>query len=125
MYAAGDIAAAMMDDQHTSVMSCQHARPMGRFAGHNAVSDLLGVDQLPLRNDFYSTCLDLGPAGAVQTKGWVRSVFETGEAAKETKQTINCIRIYPPKSGDRTEILEAAAPVIQAPAGRVGKASHA
>ena len=125
VYAAGDIAAAMMDDQHTSVMSCQHARPMGRFAGHNAVSDLLGVDQLPLRNDFYSTCLDLGPAGAVQTKGWVRSVFETGEAAKETKQTINCIRIYPPKSGDRTEILEAAAPVIQAPAGRVGKASHA
>ena len=121
VYAAGDIAAAMMDKEYASVMSCQHGRPMGRFAGHNAVADLLGEERLPLRIPGYSTCLDLGPAGAVQTRGWNRSVFETGAKAKETKHTINCVRIYPPASGDRSEILAAAAPVLQAPPGRLGE----
>jgi len=37
VFAAGDSAWAMMDDHHPSVMSCQHGRPMGRFAGHNVV----------------------------------------------------------------------------------------
>ncbi len=121
VFAAGDIAAAMMDNEHTTVMSCQHARPMGRFAGHNAVSDLLGEEQLQFLNPVYTTCLDLGPAGAVRTKGWNRSVYETGAEAKETKQSINCVRIYPPESGDRSEILAAAAPVVQAPAGLLGQ----
>jgi NADH:ubiquinone reductase (H+-translocating) len=40
VFAAGDVAWAMMDDCHASVMSCQHGRPMGRFAGHNVVCDL-------------------------------------------------------------------------------------
>src|SRR5258705_7177287 len=40
VFAAGDVAWARLDDHHSSVMSCQHARPMGRFAGHNAVCDL-------------------------------------------------------------------------------------
>jgi NADH:ubiquinone reductase (H+-translocating) len=39
----------MMDDRHASVMSCQHGRPMGRFAGHNVVCDLFGLPMLPLR----------------------------------------------------------------------------
>ena len=118
MYAAGDIAAANIDNGHTSVMSCQHARPMGRFAGHNAVSDLLGEKSLPLHIPWYSTCLDLGPAGAVQTQGWNRLIVATGAKAKETKKMINCVRIYPPKSRDRSEILAAAAPVVQAPPGK-------
>ena len=115
MYAAGDIAAANIDNGHTSVMSCQHARPMGRFAGHNAVSDLLGEKSLPLHISWYSTCLDLGPEGAVQTQGWNRLIVATGAKAKEIKQMINCVRIYPPESRDRSEILAAAAPVVQAP----------
>ena len=118
MYAAGDIAAANIDNGHTSVMSCQHARPMGRFAGHNAVSDLLGEKPLPLYIPWYSTCLDLGPAGAVQTQGWNRLIVATGANAKETKKMINCVRIYPPESWDRSEILAAAAPVVQAPPGK-------
>ena len=88
---------------------------MGRFAGHNVVCDLLGLPMLPLRIDWYVTVLDLGPWGAVYTEGWNRVVASTGEAAKRTKQTINCQRIYPPRSRDRREILDAAAPVIQAP----------
>ena len=118
MYAAGDIAAANIDNGHTSVMSCQHARPMGRFAGHNAVSDLLGEKPLSLHIPWYSTCLDLGPAGAVQTQGWNRLIVATGANAKETKKMINCVRIYPPESWDRSEILAAAAPVVQAPPGK-------
>lgn len=114
-FAAGDAAYAIVDDRHSSVMSCQHARPMGRFAGHNVVCDLVGKPMLPLRIDWYTTILDLGPWGAVYTEGWDRRVVTTGAAAKLTKQLINCERIYPPSSGDRRQILDAAAPVVQSP----------
>ncbi|MBO0735875.1 MAG: FAD-dependent oxidoreductase [Alphaproteobacteria bacterium] len=115
IFAAGDAACAVIDDLHDSVMSCQHARPMGRFAGHNVVCDLLGKPMLPLRIDWYCTVLDLGPWGAVYTEGWERHVVATGAAAKRTKQIINCERIYPPRSRDLRQILDAAAPVVQAP----------
>jgi NADH:ubiquinone reductase (H+-translocating) len=115
VFAAGDAGCAVIDDRHNSVMSCQHARPMGRFAGHNVVCDLLGKPMLPLRIDWYTTILDLGPWGAVYTEGWDRRVVATGAAAKRTKQLINCQRIYPPGSGDRRQILEAAAPIVQMP----------
>jgi NADH dehydrogenase len=114
-FAAGDAAYALVDDRHGSVMSCQHARPMGRFAGYNVVCDLLGKPMLPLRIDWYTTILDLGPWGAVYTEGWDRRVVTTGAAAKRTKQLINCERIYPPSSGDRRQIFDAAAPVVQRP----------
>jgi NADH dehydrogenase len=115
VFAAGDSAWAMMDDTHVSVMSCQHGRPMGRFAGHNVVRDLLAIPPLPLRIDWYVTVLDLGPWGAVYMESWERKVISTGEIAKKTKQTINCQRIYPPLTGNRAEILAAAAPIVQSP----------
>ena len=115
VFAAGDVAWAMMDDRHASVMSCQHGRPMGRFAGHNVVCDLFGLPMLPLRIAWYVTVLDLGPWGAVYTEGWDRHVVTTGEAAKQTKQIINCQRIYPPLTRNRQEILAAAAPMVQRP----------
>jgi NADH:ubiquinone reductase (H+-translocating) len=113
--AAGDVACAKFDGDHASVMSCQHGRPMGRFAGHNAAADLLGKPLLPLHIGWYTTILDLGPWGAVYTDGWDRNVIASGAAAKATKQTINCQRIYPPRTKRREDILAAAAPVIQAP----------
>jgi len=115
VFAAGDVAYGLMDDAHYSVMSCQHSRPMGRFAGHNVVCDLLGEDPLALRIDWYVTVLDLGPWGAVYTEGWDRRVVATGEEAKRTKREINCRRIVPPRNGDRAAILDAAAPIVQAP----------
>jgi NADH dehydrogenase len=115
IFAAGDVACAVVDDLHSSVMSCQHARPMGRFAGHNVVCDLLGRPMLPLRIDWYTTILDLGPWGAVYTEGWDRRVVATGAVAKKTKRIINCERIYPPRSRDRRQILDAAAPIVQTP----------
>ena len=113
--ATGDAAMVLVDGEHPSVMSCQHARPMGRIAGHNVVCDLVGEPMIPLEIGYYVTCLDLGPWGAVYCQGWDRQVAVKGAAAKQTKQTINRIRIYPPRSRDAAEILTAAAPVIQAP----------
>jgi NADH dehydrogenase len=114
VFAAGDVAAARMDDEHLSVMSCQHGRPMGRYVGYNVISDLFDQPMLPLRIPWYVTVLDLGPAGAVYTEGWDRRVVAQGAAAKATKQTINTRRIYPPRSGDRADLLAAAAPELQA-----------
>jgi NADH:ubiquinone reductase (H+-translocating) len=115
VFAAGDVASAMMDECHPSVMSCQHGRPMGRFAGHNVVCDLFDLPMLPLRIPWYVTVLDLGSWGAVYTEGWDRHVVTKGAAAKKTKQLINCQRIYPPLNRNRQEILAAAAPTVQAP----------
>lgn len=114
VFAAGDVAAARMDDEHFSVMSCQHGRPMGRYAGYNVIGDLLGAPLLALRIPWYVTVLDLGPAGAVYTQGWDRRVVSTGAEAKATKKTINGERIYPPLTGDRAALLAAAAPQVQA-----------
>jgi len=113
VFAAGDVAVARMDDTHLSVMSCQHGRPMGRFAGYNVISDLLGEPMLALRIPWYVTILDLGPAGAVYTEGWDRQVVASGAEAKATKRTINGQRIYPPLNGNRDAILAAAAPTLQ------------
>jgi NADH dehydrogenase len=115
VFAAGDCARALIDGVRPSVMSCQHGRPMGRYAGHNAVCDLLGLEMLPLNIDWYATILDLGPWGAVYTEGWDRRLVSEGEPAKRTKRLINCERIYPPHTRVREDILRAAAPAVQTP----------
>ena len=119
IYAAGDIAAAVADnDGHRTIMACQHARPMGRFAGHNAVCDLAGRPDQRLRFSApdYVTVLDLGDWGAVYTAGWDRgTLVSTGAAAKATKRVINGSRIYPPLDRDPAAIRAAAAPILQPP----------
>ncbi|MFD9316388.1 NAD(P)/FAD-dependent oxidoreductase [Streptomyces sp. NPDC060053] len=96
VYAAGDTALAPAEDGYSTVQSCQHALPMGKFAGHNVAADILGNTLLPFTPDPYVTCLDLGPAGAVFTQGWDRKIALTGEEAKDLKRNINAIWIYPP-----------------------------
>jgi NADH dehydrogenase len=113
VFAAGDVAAARMDDEHLSVMSCQHGRPMGRYAGYNVISDLLDEPMLALRIPWYVTVLDLGPAGAVYTESWDRHVVSRGAEAKATKMTINTQRIYPPLSRNGPDLLAAAAPALE------------
>ena len=115
VFAAGDIAVASVDGGHVSVMSCQHSRPMGKFAGHNAVADLSGLDMIPFEVSTYGTCLDLGPWGAVRTEGWEREVVKKGPDAKAIKMHINHERIYPPSSRQRGEILESGRPEVQSP----------
>jgi len=119
-FAAGDAAAFPIDGIHGCIMSCQHARPMGRFAGHNAVCDLLGRPMLPLSIAWYTTILDLGSWGALYTEGWERKLVSRGARAKRTKELINRERIYPPRSGDRQAILDAAAPTVQTPPVKFG-----
>jgi NADH:ubiquinone reductase (H+-translocating) len=115
VFAAGDAAVCKLDGEHPTVMSCQFARPMGRFAGHNVAADLYGQPMLPLQIDWYVTVLDLGRWGALYTTGWDRQVSATGSAAKATKLTINHERIYPPLTGRPADLFAAAAPTVQAP----------
>lgn len=110
VFAAGDTALAKTDEDHHALMSCQHAIPMGKFAGHNVVCDLLNNTGMPYRQEDYATCLDLGPWGALVTNGWDRVPQQQGEEAKKTKQYINQDLIYPPLSGNREELFDAARP---------------
>ncbi len=73
IFAAGDTAAAILEEDHLAMQNCQHAQAMGRIAGHNAVADLVHVAALKFDPDPYVTCLDLGGGGAVFTTGWTAS----------------------------------------------------
>ncbi len=115
IFAAGDVAHTLIDGTHPSMMSCQHARPMGRFAGHNAVNELYGMKMQSLNIDWYTTIVDLGPWGAVYTQGWDRIAVAEGIQAKNTKTIINRERIYPPRSGSRAQIFAAATIELQKP----------
>lgn len=105
VYAAGDTAAAEAEEGHAVMQSCQHAVPQGKFAGHNVAADILGLPQVAFAPDPYVTCLDLGPAGAVLTTGWERTVVQTGSEAKHLERLINTIWIYPPLD-DADRILD-------------------
>ncbi|GGI55131.1 NAD(P)/FAD-dependent oxidoreductase [Oxalicibacterium solurbis] len=110
VFATGDAArAACDDDGNVALMSCQHATRMGAFAGNNAAAELLGVATKPYHQKAYVTCLDLGEAGALFTRGWDRAVEMVGDVAKKTKQEINTIWIYPPKA-ERAAALASADP---------------
>lgn len=110
VFATGDAAKARSDDQgNYSLMSCQHATRLGAFAGNNAAADLLGVPMSPYHQKAYVTCLDLGGAGAVFTRGWDRKVELVGAEAKAFKREINTVWIYPPPA-DRSKALASAEP---------------
>lgn len=110
VFATGDAAKAATDDiGNFTVMSCQHAIRLGAFAGNNAAADLLGVPTEPYHQKAYVTCLDLGSAGAVFTRGWDPQVELTGEKGKAYKREINTVWIYPPRP-DRATALAAAEP---------------
>jgi NADH dehydrogenase len=106
VFVAGDAAAAAFDAEHPVMQACQHATPLGKVAGYNAAADLLGV---PLR-DFtpapYVTCLDLGAAGGIFTRGWERRVLASGAEGAAIKKQINQL-IHPPVD-DAAQILAAA-----------------
>jgi NADH dehydrogenase len=110
VFATGDSAKAASDDLgNFALMSCQHATRMGAFAGNNAAAELLGVPTQPYHQKAYVTCLDLGEAGALFTRGWDRKVEMVGAEAKKAKQDINTVWIYPPKP-DRVAALASADP---------------
>jgi NADH dehydrogenase len=108
IFATGDTAQAATDDLgHLALMSCQHANRLGACAGFNAAADLLGVPLEPYRQQNYVTCLDLGPSGAVFTRGWDSQVEMSGEKAKAMKREINTQWIYPPRP-NRADAFKAA-----------------
>ncbi|UFW47285.1 MULTISPECIES: NAD(P)/FAD-dependent oxidoreductase [Bradyrhizobium] len=110
VFATGDAARAACDDTgNYALMSCQHATRMGAFAGNNAAAELLGVPTRPYHQKAYVTCLDLGEAGALFTRGWERTVELVGDVAKKTKREINTVWIYPPRA-ERAAALASADP---------------
>ena len=110
VFATGDAAKAACDDAgNYALMSCQHATRMGAFAGNNAAAELLGAPTTPYHQKAYVTCLDLGEAGALFTRGWERKVEMVGAVAKKTKQEINTVWIYPPRA-ERGAALASADP---------------
>ncbi|MEN3347816.1 MAG: hypothetical protein V7632_1451 [Bradyrhizobium sp.] len=110
VFATGDAARAACDDAgNYALMSCQHATRMGAFAGNNAAAELLGVATRPYHQKAYVTCLDLGEAGALFTRGWERKVEIVGDIAKKTKREINTVWIYPPRA-ERAAALASADP---------------
>lgn len=121
IYAAGDTACARTDEgdfagvagaQYTK-MSCQHAMPMGRYAGHNAAADLLGQPVLRYSQVMLGTLLDLGRDDAIFAAGAGDEavVALAGAAAKPLKRWINETLIYPPSADDPALALAAGDPV--------------
>ncbi len=110
VFATGDAARAACDEVgNYALMSCQHATRMGAFAGNNAAAELLGVPTKPYHQKAYVTCLDLGEAGALFTRGWERKLEMVGDEAKKTKREINTVWIYPPRA-ERAAALASADP---------------
>ncbi|WP_153788101.1 NAD(P)/FAD-dependent oxidoreductase [Pseudomonas sp. EMN2] len=112
IYATGDVAWAAVDDiGNHALMTCQHAIPMGRHSGNNAMADLLGLAPVVYRQPKYVTCLDLGEWGAAYSEGWERELVLQGQEGKNLKRQINTVWIYPP-AADREQALAAADPAI-------------
>lgn len=110
VFATGDAAKAICDDLgNYALMSCQHATRLGAFAGNNAAAELLGLPTRLYHQKAYVTCLDLGAAGAVFTRGWDRKVEIVGAKAKAFKREINTVWIYPPPA-ERAAALASADP---------------
>ncbi len=110
VFATGDAAKAACDDLgNYALMSGQHAARLGAFAGHNAAAELLGLPMRPYHQKVYVTCLDLGEAGALFTRGWDRKVELVGSKAKALKREINTVWIYPPRA-ERAAALSSADP---------------
>jgi NADH:ubiquinone reductase (H+-translocating) len=110
VFATGDAARAASDDLgNYALMSCQHATRMGAFAGNNAAAELLGIPAKAYHQEGYATCLDLGEAGAIFTRGWDRKLELVGAEAKKTKREINTVWIYPPRA-ERAAALASADP---------------
>lgn len=112
-FAAGDVAAALTDETHYSRLSCQHAMPQGRVAGHNVVADLLNEPLVAYEQKKYVMCIDLGSWGALFAEGWDQRLVEQGDAAKKIKTWINQDRIYPPTDGNMETLMQIAAPVFR------------
>jgi NADH dehydrogenase len=107
VYATGDVAYAYVDDGNVAMMSCQNSRTMGKYAGRNAASDVLGQPFRRYRQGDYTTCLDLGRFGAVFTDGFDRKLKLAGPEAKKRKRWINTELISLPNPGPTDQILAA------------------
>ena len=111
VFIAGDVARVLVDDHNYAMMSCQHAIPQGKFAGHNAVNLIFGKRLIPYSQPRYVTCLDLGAGNSLFTVGWERNVQTIGSEAKTVKDEIVTQWIYPARDVEGT--IKMSTPVIR------------
>ncbi len=104
VFAAGDVASCLIDGVHATVMSCQFARPMGRFAGHNVMADLFGQPMLQLGRVVHGR---LGSAGACDRRGCQadqadhQSQAHLSAAQRQPRRAVRCRRAdHPGGAGD-------------------------
>ena len=102
VFVAGDAAQAKVDADHYALMSCQHAMPQGKVAGHNCVNKMSGLEMTPYSQPRYATCVDLGSDNALFTLGWERNIEKTGVDARQLKTQILTQWICPPKTVEET-----------------------
>jgi NADH:ubiquinone reductase (H+-translocating) len=103
-----------IEGAHASVMSCQHARPMGRFDGYNVLGDLLRKPMLRSRSTGTSPASISAPSARSKTEGFDRAVTASGAEAKDQGDDQPKAHLSA-RSRDRREIFDAAAPVVQIP----------
>ena len=80
---------------------------MGKYAGHNAARNLMGLETRAYRQPNFVTYMDFGDHGAIFTTGWDREVGASGPEVNARKRMINEQVIYPPKATSREEIFTA------------------
>ncbi len=102
VFIAGDVAKVLVDDHNYAMMSCQHAIPQGKFAGHNAVNLMFDKSLIPYSQPRYITCLDLGVGDSLVTTGWERNIKMVGFEAKAMKEEIVTQWIVPAKNVEET-----------------------
>ena len=110
VFAAGDACCAIPERGRQTLMSCQHAVILGKYAGENAARDLLGMRLLEYSQPRYVTCLDLGCSGTVFSEGWERVPVLTGDRATAIKtdikharfihQPVTATKSWPPHKSD-------------------------
>jgi hypothetical protein len=59
------------------------------------VPELLGSRTSPYHQKAFTTCLNLGAAGATLTRGWDRKLQLVSAEGKKTKREINTVSVYP------------------------------
>ena len=100
-----------------AVLIAEIAAPPMNLLGPELVRDLVSLIQRAEADEAVQVLVfkSADPEYFISHVDVTRISAYRAEAAKRTKQLINCQRIYPPGTRDRRQILDAAAPVVQMP----------
>lgn len=108
--AAGGLAHTGDDHKESSILDCHYAQLEGRWAGHNAINDMFGMELKKYILPAYSTCVDLGDPETLQTNEVDRNLQKKRYNERAIEAYINKATIYPWR--DVEETVKASSPEI-------------